>query len=160
MNVDECLFVSKIEVLSMISSEGALNKVDRSEELAVKHCESSKPFTMEKLTQVLRKLKNNKARDPWGLIYELFKPNLAGEDLMNSLLLLFNGMKKHLIIPDFLLIANISSIFKNKGQKSDLNNDRGIFGLSKIRNIFDKLLYSEVYPIINKSMSDSNIGGR
>ena len=57
-------------------------------------------------------------------------------------------MKINLYVPDFLLLANITSLYKNKGDRSDLNNDRGIFGLIKIRNIFDKMLYSEVYPIV------------
>ena len=69
-------------------------------------------------------------------------------------------MKKHLYAPDFLLLANVTSIYKNKGDRSDLKNDRGIFGLVKIRNIFDKLMYNDVYPIIDEYMSDSNIGAR
>jgi hypothetical protein len=120
----------------------------------------SMPWSEENLIKVLKSLKKNKARDPWDLIYELFRPELAGNDLTKSLLQLFNGMKKHLFAPDFLLLANITSIYKNKGERTDLNNDRGIFGLVKIRNIFDKLMYNDIYPIIDNNMSDSNIGAR
>ena len=37
---------------------------------------------------------------------------------------------------------------------------RGIFNVSKVRSIFDKVIYSEVYPTIDKNMSFSNVGGR
>ena len=60
----------------------------------------------------------------------------------------------------FLTLADITSIYKNKGDKKDLKNDRGIFGLVKIRIIFDKLLYRDIYPVIDSFMSDSNIGAR
>ena len=88
--------------------------------MRIKECadKPSKPFTKVQLLNVLKKLKNKKARDPWGLVSELFKPNLAGKDLIDSLLLLFNGMKKHKFIPDFLLIANISSIYKKREIKT------------------------------------------
>ena len=68
----------------------------------------SEPFTEEMLMKVLKSLKNNKARDPYGIIYELFKPNLAGKDLIESLLLLFNAMKSNLHIPEYMLTANIT----------------------------------------------------
>ena len=48
-------------------------------------------------------------------------------------------MKKNIHIPYFLRIADITSIYKNRGDKNNLDNDRGIFGLSKIRNIFVSL---------------------
>ena len=77
----------------------------------------SNPFSRENLVKVLKSLKGKKARDPFGLIYEIFKPEMAGEDLINSLLLLFNGMKDNLHIPGFLTLANITSLYKNKGDR-------------------------------------------
>lgn len=120
----------------------------------------TEPWTEDQLFVVLKSLKKNKARDPWGLIYELFRPEWAGSDLTNSLLLLFNGIKENMFVPSFLLLANITSLYKNKGERSNFDNDRGIFGLVKIRIILDKLMYKDLYPIIDKKMSDSNIGAR
>ena len=80
----------------------------------------SDPWTEVKLKHVLRSLKNHKARDPWGLIYELFKPQWIGDkadDMYNFLLCLFNGMKTNLCIPKFLIYANITSIFKKRRKK-------------------------------------------
>jgi hypothetical protein len=115
-------------------------------------------WTMEDLQKVLRSLKNNKARDAHGHIYELFK--FGGQDLKYSLLRLFNIMKKKQIYPDIFLPSNISSFYKLKGSKDDMNSERGVFNVVKIRSIFDKLLLNDKYEIIDKSMSCSNIGAR
>ena len=115
-------------------------------------------WTMDDLENVLKTLKNNKARDAHGLIYELFK--FGGQDLKISILNMFNLVKRHQVYPDIFLPANISSFHKNKGRKDDLNFDRGVFNVVKIRTILDKLILNEKYEIIDKSMSCSNIGAR
>ena len=51
-------------------------------------------------------------------------------------------------------------MYKKKGEKSDLNNDRGIFNMVKIRSIMDRLVYNDKYSIIESNMSSSNIGAR
>ena len=105
-------------------------------------------------------MKTGKARDRDDFIYELFKPDLAGEDMMLSLNHMFNGIKSNLLIPDFLHKMAITSLFKNKGSKSDFSNQRGVFNVSKVRSILDKTLYDDVYPEIDSKLSCSNIGGR
>ena len=80
-------------------------------------------WTMDELEVVLKSLKNGKARDAHGHIYELFK--FGGQDLKISLLKLCNLVKKKQIYPDIFLPSNISSFHKNKGRKDDLNFDRG-----------------------------------
>ena len=108
----------------------------------------------------MKQLKTNKATDPVGLINELFKPGVAGSDLFNSLLTLCNMVKIECKIPKFVELSNITSIFKNRGSKQDLDNDRGIFSVTCVRSIIDKLIYNEYYPTIDSNMSDSNVGGR
>ena len=56
--------------------------------------------------------------------------------------------------------ANIVSIYKGKGEKSDLENDRGIFLVNVLRSILMKLVYKEKYSVIDKNMTDSQIGAR
>ena len=84
-------------------------------------------------------------------MYELFNPQLCGDDLTLSLSRMFSGIKKKLEVPQFLQKVAITSLYKNKGIKSDF---------SKVRSILDKVLYGDVYPIIDKELSYSNIGGR
>ena len=112
------------------------------------------------LNRVLSKLKNNKSRDPHQLIREIFKPDVIGTDLKNSMLILFNKVKLELELPVFMEIANIISIYKGKGDKLDLTNDRGIFIVNIFRSILMKLVYNDKYSIVDSNMSDSNIGAR
>ena len=109
---------------------------------------------------MLKGLKCNKATGPVGLVYELFKPGVAGSDLLQSVLVLCNKIKASCQIPEFLELTNISSLYKQRGSKSDLNNDRGVFNVVIVRSILDKLVYNDYYEIIDENMSDSNVGGR
>jgi hypothetical protein len=118
------------------------------------------PWSEKDLLKVTSKLKSKKAADPMGLVFELFRPEVAGCDLLQSLLQLCNQVKAECDIPKFLELTNISSIFKKKGRKSDLNNDRGVFNVMTVRSIIDNLVYNDFYDIIDASMSDSNVGGR
>ena len=50
--------------------------------------EKSPLWTKAQLIKVLKSLKKGKARDPWGLSNEIFKPDVAGSDLILALLTL------------------------------------------------------------------------
>ena len=112
------------------------------------------------LRSTLKSLKNNKTRDPGGLINELFKPGVIGKDLEKALLNLVNGIKQEYFVPQTLKHANITTIYKRKGSKHDLESDRGIFVLPIFRKVIDRLIYQEMYSYIDDGMTDSNIGAR
>ena len=118
-------------------------------------------WTLDSVIKAVKSLKNNKTRDPHGIYNETLK-DCAEEnnDLMNSLVKLFNGIKYEMYIPEYLSVANITSLYKNKGERCNLENDRGIFILSTVKKALDKLLYNDMYEIIAKNMSNSNIGAR
>ena len=118
----------------------------------------SADWTLSDLEKTLKALKNNKARDDFGHTYELFK--YGGLSLKISLLKLLNKIKTAQTYPSILQISNITSIWKRKGDKADLDNDRGIFIVSKIRSILDKMIYNDIYQTVDSSMSSSNIGAR
>ena len=73
---------------------------------------------------------------------------------------MFNGMKHELKIPTFFPEMSITSFYKNKGLRSELRNERGVFNVIKLRSILDKLMYRDTYPSIDKNLSCSNVGGR
>ena len=118
------------------------------------------PWKSTELQKVLKVLKSNKSRDPHGLINELFKPGVLGKSLENSILKLMNRIKEEITIPEFMEFANIVTIYKGKGPKSSLQSDRGIFLVNIMRSTLMKLIYQEKYPIVDKYMSDSQIGAR
>ena len=115
---------------------------------------------MSDVEKIVKNLKNNQTRDPIGMINELFKPGVMGQDMKKSVLLLVNGVKVYFSFPEFMQLANISSLYKNSGSRFSLESDRGIFILTVFRKILDKLIYKDKYPEVEKNMSDSNIGAR
>ena len=83
-----------------------------------------------------------------------------GDNLKQSLLIMFNKIKETRIFPAFMQNINICAIYKGKGDVNDLESDRGIFLVTILRTILMKMVYKDKYPIIDKAMSDSNIGAR
>ena len=118
------------------------------------------PWTIKQLEAVLKSLKNNKSMDPNGMVNEVFKNGYIGSDLQEALLTMFNEVKSRHFIPNFMLLQNITTIFKSKGSRLDMNSDRGIFLLTIMKKILDKLIYNDKYNDIDQNMSDSNIGAR
>ena len=117
-------------------------------------------WDMADLDIVLKKLKNNKSRDPHGLVNELFKDETAGEDLKVAILHLMNRIKDEQIYPKCLELCNISSIWKLKGPRNRFNSYRGIFRVSIFRAILDRLIYNDEYENIDSNLTDSNVGAR
>ena len=125
----------------------------------VKHVKSA-PWTYQELEIVLKTLKKGKCQDPQGLVNEIFRPGVAGEDLIKSMLLLLNKTKDSLQIPEMMKIVNIAMLPKpGKPGIHNLENQRGIFLISIFRSIIMKLLLKDKYDILDSNMIDSNIGG-
>ena len=119
----------------------------------------TKPWTTKDLEKALKDLKRNKSRDSEGLVNEIFKTEVIGTDLKNSLLNLCNNIKKENMIPDFMNYANITTVPK-KGPKIELKNQRGIFRVSVIRSILMRLIYNSKYEQIDQNISDGQMGAR
>ena len=118
------------------------------------------PWDIKQLMCVLNALKKGKSRDPHGFPNELFRPEVAGNNLIQGLLLLLNEVKEQQKIPQMFQHANITSFFKGKGDKMDMDNQRGIFGTTIFRYILDRLIYNDVYDVVDKNINDSNVGAR
>ena len=119
----------------------------------------SEPWNMKELETVLKYLKKKKSRDPNDLANELFHYGTAGEDMKEAILHIMNKIKDDLKIPEAMEKCNITSIHK-KGKKNDLDNYRGVFRVTVLRNILDRLLYNDVYPVIDENLTDANVGAR
>ena len=72
------------------------------------------PWTLKQLETVLDYLKKNKSRDPYGLANEIFKNEVAGDDLKKALLILVNRIKDEQLYPEVLEVCDVSAICKNK----------------------------------------------
>ena len=126
--------------------------------LAISKQNVSPEWTMKDLDKVLSQLKKRKAADPTGLVNELFTIDNIGVDMKKSILLLMNKIKKNFQEPELMKLANITSFWKGKGRKDNLENERGIFILNILRMIKDKLIHNDIREILQ--MSDSQVGAR
>ena len=125
--------------------------------LSLSKTRHSEPWTKSQLITVLKSLKKGKSCDALGFSNELFKLDVIGNDLLESLLIIVNRAKSEVLIPRPFRMTKITSIYKQKGEKSDLTNDRGVHSVTKFRAIIDKLLYNDKYPEIDRNC---NVGGR
>ena len=121
---------------------------------------TTEPWNMSDLDAAIKDLKRNKARDPNGWLNDIFMQEIAGKNLKISMLKMFNRIKTEDFIPNFMRKAEVTTIYKGKGSKSDLKNDRGVFIVSVFRNLLMKMIYKDIYETLDKSMSDSQIGSR
>ena len=85
---------------------------------------------------------------------------VGGANLKLSMLKLFNKMKMENYFPDFRRKADVTTIYKGKGSRTDLTNDRGVFVVSVFRSLLMKLIYKDINKTIDKSMGDSQMGSR
>ena len=70
-----------------------------------------------------------------------------------------NNLKKEKKIPEFMNNTNITTVPK-KGSRLILTNECGIFRVSVIRSILMNMIYESNYSVIDKEMSDCQMGGR
>ena len=99
---------------------------------------------MDELETVLNYLKTNKSRDFLGKVNELFKINVAGKDLKLAIMMLMNTIKEDQEFPETLRLCNISFIFR----------------VTVFRSILDRLVYNNIYPVVDSSLTDANVGSR
>ena len=109
---------------------------------------------------MLKNFKRKKSRDALGYANELFRPEVAGADLKVAILKMMNRIKRELIFPESLESCNISSIFKNKGSRNNLDNYRGIFRVTIFRSILERLIYNDEYRNVDAGLTDCNVGAR
>ena len=128
--------------------------------LKITEIKKTDPWTMEDLDEAIKSLDNDKSRDALDLANELFKKDVAGDDLKVATLKLMNLIKMKLQYPKPLEPCNITSIFKGKGSSKDLDSYRGIFRVTVFRSILDRLLYNDCYGLIDSNLTDANVGAR
>ena len=71
-----------------------------------------------------------------------------------------NHMKKNHEFPEALEYYNITSLYKHKGTHSDFNNFRGVFRVTVLISVLDRLMYNDMYHIIDENLTDGNVEAR
>ena len=98
------------------------------------------PWSMMMLEKVLNSLKKGKYR--------------VGDNLKMSFLMLLNKIKDTGVIPNFMKVVDINAIYKGKGERTNIESERGIFIVSILPTILMKIIYNDKYEIIENFMSE------
>ena len=112
-----------------------------------------KQITPIQVHKIISKLKNGKATGIHQMPNKLLK--VSKELISSSLARIFNQCIQTNIFPDDFKIRCVTPIFKS-GDKEDLNNYRPISVLPTVAQIFEKLLYEQLY----KYFTDNEILGK
>ena len=127
--------------------------------LKLSKTKKTKAWDIEDLKFAIKGLKKNKSRDADGYANELFAITVAGDDLLLAVLKLLNCIKDRQQFPKAFENCNITPLHKNKS-KNDFENYRGVFRVSVLRSIMDRLLYIDSYETIDDNLTDANVGAR
>ena len=80
----------------------------------------SPEWSIEYVTNVLKGLKTGKSKDPYQLPNELFRPNVAGDNLILAVTNLMNRIKTELVFPTPMNLCNVTNLYKKQGTKTIL----------------------------------------
>ena len=117
------------------------------------------PPTLDETIKAIEKLKNGKAAGGDGIPAEIWKH--GGETLHTKLHKLFVCCWENEVIPKELRDAVIITLYKNKGEKSDCSNYRGITLLSIAGKILARILLNRLVPsIADDHIPESQCGFR
>ena len=119
----------------------------------------TKPWDIKDIKLALKGLAKDKSRDVDGYANELFAITVAGDDLLLAVLKLLNCIKDRQQFPKSFEKCHITPLHKSKS-KNDFENYRGVFRVSVIRSIMDRLLYIDSYETIDNNLTDANVGAR
>ena len=101
------------------------------------------------------------SKDPYGHPNEIYKDGIAGKDLLQAITILMNKIKDNpKEYPASMDICNVTSKYKNKGDRNIFDTDRGVFRTTTLRNILDRLIYQDEYQTVDDNLSDCNVGSR
>ena len=117
-------------------------------------------FTIIEIKKLIKKLKKNKSCGIDNIINEFLK--YSPESYIELLVKLFNVILKTGIIPSEWCISFISPIYKNKGEKSDPNNYRGISIISCLGKLFTALINERLTKFVdlNEIIGEEQAGFR
>ena len=140
------------------TAEKRIEEITQNREILAK-CQYIKRVEQKELEVVRMKLKNKKASVLQGWKYEYLKYG-GGEDLINSIVEMMNEIMEVRIIPKEWRDVKIKSIYKKKGKKQQLANQRGLFITSIIAKVLEKIIYNRNIGIIDSNLSPYQSGGR
>ena len=142
------------EFVNLIEQQFKLNYNDKNYE----DDEINKKFELNELKNQIKNLKNGKAPGPDELTNEVIKN--MGESMINNMLDMINYIWEKEEVPEDLMKIQIKSIYKGKGDISELKNQRGLFLGNNIYKLIEKLILGRISTRIENGFTETQIGGR
>ena len=118
----------------------------------------NKPFNIEELNTVIKRLKKEKCPGPDEFYNELIIN--AGKNLRDNILEMLNLFWMEEVIPEELYKIDIKTLYKGKGDTAKLQNQRGLFLSSSILKLYEMMMMLRGGPKIHERMSQYQAGGR
>ena len=120
--------------------------------------ETTIQISMEELKNAIKTLCSKKAPDIGGFRSEFLI--YGGNELRESLLKLLNEILTTRTVPEKWNRLKIKSLYKNKGDKKEMTNQRGIFLTSIVSKTFERILLNRNLLTIDEKMTIYQNGGR
>ena len=98
-------------------------------------------ITKKDVEDQIRRLKNKTTIDKQGTNNVIIKN--GGKDLVESLTMIFIMIDNLKVQPDQWVEMIVNSVYKNKGDRKDLENRRGLFITNSISKLYDKVKMHE-----------------
>jgi hypothetical protein len=118
-------------------------------------------WTLEEVQIAIKNLNMGISQDPYGHPNEIFKSGVAGDGLLKAITILMNKLKTNPAeYPESLNLCNVTSLYKNKGDRNLFDSHRGVFRTTGMRNILDRLIYNDEYQTVDHNLTDCNVGSR
>ena len=119
------------------------------------------PWTIDDVKNAIKNLNNGISKDPNGHPNEIYKKGVGGQGLIKAVTKVMNKLKDNpQEYPAAMEVCNITSIYKNKGDRNLFDSHRGVFRTTTLRNIMDRLIYNDEYTNIDSNLTDYNVGSR
>ncbi|XP_030747133.1 uncharacterized protein LOC115875768 [Sitophilus oryzae] len=118
----------------------------------------SVPLTRKEIADAIASLKNNKATGKDSIPAEIYKA--LTPELMPHLENLFTVIWERESVPQDFRDSIIISLYKNKGDKTECGNYRGISLLAVAGKILEKIIINRMMPYVDKLIPDFQSGFR
>ncbi|XP_033124302.1 uncharacterized protein LOC117122714 [Anneissia japonica] len=116
------------------------------------------PPTLEELKKAIENLLVRKATGEYGISGEVIKS--GGHILTNHLHIILCMCWEKSIIPQDLKDANIITLYKNKGDRGNCDNYRGISLLSIVGKVFGRVVFERLLVLADRVYPESQCGFR
>ena len=116
-------------------------------------CDQVPPRSVSRseLLEAIKAINTGKSEDIFGLSIEHIL--YAGDDFTDYLLILVNIILQNKLIPEIIKLGLLSPIFKNKGNKNESKNYRGIVVLPILCKILEYIARINFRPVLLKNQS-------